>query len=111
MGNGLLRKIPPSRQKAGESMKAAKNWIGEAEKNIQNQTFNSSVISSYLAMFHSARSILFKDGVREKSHFCIARYLEEKYAKPGSLEQKWIDLLDYYRDLRHERPIQHKFFH
>lgn len=52
-------------------------------------------------MFHSARAILFFDGYREKSHACIARYLEEKYAKKKLLEIRWIELLDYYRELRH----------
>jgi len=52
-------------------------------------------------MFHSARAILFRDGYREKSHYCIARYLEEKYVKGKLLEEKWINLLDHHRELRH----------
>jgi uncharacterized protein (UPF0332 family) len=66
------------------------------------EAFNSSLMSSYLAMFHSARALLFFDGIREKSHYCIARYLEEKNAKKELLEIKWIELLDYYRDMRHD---------
>ncbi len=77
----LLRKIPPSKEKAEGSVKTAYKWIEEAERNLNSKAFNSSVISSYLAMFHSARAILFFDGFREKSHYCIARYLEEKYVK------------------------------
>ena len=50
-------------------------------------------------MFHASRAVLFRDGFREKSHYCIARYLEALYK--GKLSKKWIDLLDYYRDLRH----------
>lgn len=59
-------------------------------------------MSSYLAMFHSARAILFFDGFREKSHYCIARYLEEKYVQKKLLDIKWVELLDYYRDMRHD---------
>lgn len=57
----LLRKIPPSKEKAEGSTKTAYKWIEEAERNIESKAFNSSVISSYLAMFHSARAILFFD--------------------------------------------------
>lgn len=64
---GLLRKVPPSKDKA----------------------------------VRSARAILFFDGYREKSHACIARYLEEKYTKNKLLENRWIELLDHYRELRH----------
>lgn len=106
----LLRKIPPSKGKAEGSIKTAHKWIEEAEKNLKSNAFNSSVMSSYLAMFHSARSILFFDGFREKSHYCIARYLEEKYVKKGMLEKKWIELLDHYRELRHDDQYSISFF-
>lgn len=61
-------------------------------------------------MFHSARSLLFLDGYREKSHYCIARYLEEKYVRSGMLESKWVELLDHYRDLRHDDQYSTTFF-
>ena len=47
--------------------------------------FSSSILASYMVMFHAARTILFFDGFREKSHACVARYLEEKYVKTGKL--------------------------
>ena len=106
----LLRKIPPSKEKAEESINTAKKWLEEAEKGFANEAFNSSVMASYLAIFHSARSILFFDGFREKSHYCVARYLEEKYAKKNLLENKWIELLDYYRELRHDDQYSTSFF-
>lgn len=106
----LLRKIPPSKEKAEGSIKTAYKWVEEAEKNLKIKAFNSSVISSYLAMFHSARSILFFDGFREKSHYCIARYLEEKYVGKRLLEKKWVELLDHYRELRHDDQYSISFF-
>lgn len=61
-------------------------------------------------MFHAARSILFIDGFREKSHACVARYLEEKYVKIKKLDRKWIDLLDYSRETRHNDQYNLSFF-
>lgn len=110
MKEGLLRKIPQSKEKAEGSMKAGKKWLEEAEKDVAGEAFNSSLISSYLAMFHSARAILFLDGFREKSHYCIARYLEEKYVKGELLEMKWVELLDYYRTMRHDDQYSITFF-
>ena len=66
-------------------------------------------MASYLVMFHSARAILFYDGFREKSHACVARYLEEKYMKPGRLEKKWIELLDHSREMRHNNQYDLSF--
>jgi uncharacterized protein (UPF0332 family) len=106
----LLRKIPASKEKAGESIKTAESWIKEAENNLKSKAFRSCIISSYLAMFHSARGVLFGDGFREKSHFAVARYLEDRYAKKKMLEEKWIELLDHYRETRHDDQYSTSFF-
>ncbi len=110
MKKGLLRNIPPSRETAEGSVRAADRWIEEAGKNLSSEAFSSSALSSYLAMFHAARAILFLDGFRERSHYCIARYLEERYVKKKLLESKWVELLDHYRELRHESQYNVSFF-
>lgn len=107
---GLLKSIPKSKEKAKSSIDAAKRWIEEAEKSISIDAINSSVICSYLAMFHAARSILYYDGMREKSHFCIARYLEENYVKTKQIDQKWIASLDHARETRHDDQYSTGFF-
>lgn len=107
---GLLRRVPKSGRKAEESIKTAYKWLEEAEKNLQSESFNSCLLNSYLAMFHSARSILYFDGFREKSHTCIGRYLEAFYVKKRLLERKWINLLDHCREIRHDSQYSTKFF-
>jgi len=98
----LLRKIPPSKDKAIQSIKKAHQWLIEAKNSLKGAAFNSSILASYMIMFHAARSILFVDGYREKSHACVARYLEEKYVKTGKLNRKWVELLDHSREIRHD---------
>lgn len=98
---GLLRRIPASKDKATRSMKKAEQWLTEAKKTLKGKAFDSAVLTSYMVMFHSARAILFHDGYRERSHACIARYLEEMYHKKGKLEKKWVELLDHHREVRH----------
>lgn len=102
MDKGFLRRIPKSQDNAARSLKTARDWLEEAERNSEAEAYNSGMISCYLAMFHAARAILYRDGFREKSHACIARYLEAKYARNGKLEMGWVNLLDRYRDLRHD---------
>jgi len=107
--DGHLRSIPPSKAQSEESIHASERWLKEATMNQSNATFNSSVIASYLSMFHAARAILFRDGVRERSHFCIARYIEERYVKTKQLSQDWVDLLDHARELRHQDQYDTSF--
>jgi uncharacterized protein (UPF0332 family) len=98
----LLRRVPPSREKALLSIKRAEEWLEEAKRNRDFGSYRTSLMASYLAMFHAARSLLFQDGWREKSHYCVTRYLEEFYVKTGKLEDHWVELLDRMRELRHE---------
>jgi uncharacterized protein (UPF0332 family) len=107
---GLLRKIPVSKEKAEESLRTAESWIDEAKNNLHSNAFRSCIISSYLAMFHSARGVMFGDGFREKSHFAVARYLENKYVRKNLLEQKSVELLDHYRETRHDDQYSTSFF-
>ncbi len=52
-------------------------------------------------IFHAARAVLFRDGIREKSHFCIEQYLNT-YVESGTLEAKWVAL---FASLRSKRDI------
>ena len=107
---GLLRKIPASEDNALRSINKAESWLEESQKTLQSEAYDSSVMSSYLVMFHAARAILIFDGYREKSHACVARYLEDQYVNRKKLEKKWVDLLDYHRAMRHENQYDLSFF-
>lgn len=97
---GLIRKTPPSRRAAEESLETGKRHLQEAKKNIEVGSFDSAVIIAYTAAFNAARSLLFKDGYREKSHACVVKYLEETYGDKG-IPLDYVRLLDKYRKLRH----------
>jgi len=58
---------------------------------------NLVIFCSYTAMFHSARALLFKDGIKERSHICIVSYIREKYPELRRLSNQ----LDAYRRNRH----------
>lgn len=97
---GLLRKIPPSRRQAEEQIKKSAVLLEEAKKAIGTESPNSAVICAYSSMLDAARALLFRDGYREKSHACVARYLEVKYTKEIGLSL--IEMFDEYRDKRHK---------
>jgi uncharacterized protein (UPF0332 family) len=97
---GLLRKVEPSKAKSDKSLLQAGEWLIEAEKNLEAGALRSAVSSAYLAVFHCSRAVLFRDGVREKSHYCIGLYLQ-KYVEEGALEEEWPLLFDRIRSIRH----------
>lgn len=99
---GLLRKVEPSKTKSTQSIKEALKWLKETDINLESGAFDSAQLSVYLVFFHSARAVLFRDGIREKSHYCLGIYLDIAYHQKGLLEKKWILLFNRMRSTRHK---------
>ena len=96
----LLRKIKPDNEKSKKSIEIAESRLGRAKEALKLNIFDFVILESYMSMFHAARSILYKDGVQEKSHYAISIYLKEKYLKRIPIPV--INLLDIHRTERHE---------
>ncbi len=98
----LLRYGRPDARKSARSLEVAVTKLEEAEKALKEELFDAAIILSYTAMFHAARSLLFKDGVIEKSHVCLVEYLRARYVRKGKLRGALVNTLDSIRIDRHE---------
>jgi len=98
----LLRRGRPDTAKSARSLEVASTKLGEAEKALKNELFDAVIILSYTAMFHAARALLFRDGIIEKSHICLAEYLRAEYVRKGRLSGALVSTLDSMRIDRHE---------
>ena len=99
---GYLRRMGPQPELAHLSIHKARSFLESSRRNLEMGIYDGALVMAYLALFHAARALLFKDGWREKSHTCISAYLREFYVKPGLLDVKWVRYLDYVRSLRHQ---------
>jgi uncharacterized protein (UPF0332 family) len=95
---GLLKRTSPDMDNALRSLELSKSNIEDAIENMSIHRYRVVAISSYSSMFHSARAILFRDGIKERSHECIPVYLKEKYSQLETL----ANILDSYRRFRHD---------
>ena len=98
----LLINTGPSTGLARKSLKQADIFLVDAVDLIKIGKSRMATIALYNAFFHTARALLFRDGIKERSHFCIARYVEEKYVLKGLLKTDFLGYLDALRDARHE---------
>ncbi len=108
MEKGLIKKISPSDAQARSQMEKAHVLLAEAKTAVSNESPNSAVLSGYADMFDAARAVLFKDGLRERSHACVARYLESEYSE--KIGMSLIYLLDEYRDKRHKVSYSSEYY-
>lgn len=98
----LLRNAPPDRLKCNKALEMSDRALKQAEKLMEHGFYEQTILYSYTSMFHGARALLFKDGITEKSHYCVIEYLKHNYVQSGKLNQSHIHWLDTYRIERHE---------
>ncbi len=99
---GLLRERRPDRAKCMRAMELAHLDLERAGKLLRSEFFMESRLLSYTAMFQAARALLFRDGVFERSHACVAEYLRENYVITHRLEMNFVNWLDDLRVVIHE---------
>jgi len=95
----LLKKINPDKEKSEGSLKIAENKLGKAGDLLKGEFDDESLLSSYTSMFHAARSLLYKEGVQEKSHYAVYVYINEKYA--NKIPRSLIESFKVYQLERH----------
>ena len=76
-----LRKVAPDKNKIEQSTKIARSKLDESIALFKAGFNSQAILSAYTAMFHSARAILYRDGIQEKSHYAVYFYLRENYGK------------------------------
>lgn len=97
-----LRRVRADILKARKSLETAERKLAEAEELMKAGFESAALITAYASMFHSGRALLFRDGVVEKSHYCLILYLRERYAKIGKIKNEVITMMDAFREERHD---------
>jgi len=98
--NRTLRKVNPDKEKIKKSLEMAETKLDESKKLFSAGFYDTAVMTLYTAMFHAARSLLYRDGVQEKNHYSVYIYLRERYY--DTIPMNLINFFDRFRDERHE---------
>jgi uncharacterized protein (UPF0332 family) len=93
---GLLKNTSPQPDLAEKDLKQSAFFLKEAEELIEMNKKQIAAMSLYNAFFHTARALLFKDGVKERSHYCIAKYIANHYEL-----EKFINAFETVMSIRH----------
>ena len=96
----MLRKTSPDLKKAQRSLEIAENKLETAKNAFEKELYGPTIIYGYTSMFHSSRGLLYRDGIQEKSHICLALYIRENYS--NKIPPYLINSLDSFRKERHE---------
>lgn len=104
-----LVRMPEARYLVTKELEVAQDDLAEAEAGYERGSYKWSTIQSYYAMFHAARALLYTQGYREKSHYCLSVAMRHLFVSKGTLSEKLIDDMDDARALREDADYRAKF--
>ncbi|TET90590.1 MAG: HEPN domain-containing protein [Methanomassiliicoccales archaeon] len=97
LSRGFLKRVRSDMENAQRSLRIQKECHQDALKNNEIECYRVVLILCYTSMFHASRAVLYRDGVKERSHICIPIYFRAKYPELD----RYANILDSYRELRH----------
>lgn len=77
--DGRLVKIGIDRALILKEIEAAVSDLEEAMDSLRRKRFKWATVQGYYSMFHSARALLYSQGLREKSHYALLVALKELF--------------------------------
>lgn len=100
VNNRELRETSVDEDKIKRSLEVAEAKLLESKNLFSAGFYDTAYLTLYTSMFHAARSLLYKDGFQEKSHFSVYYYLLERYS--DKIPKSLLNSFDEFRNHRHE---------
>jgi len=73
-----------------KELSVAKGDLSDANAGYKNERYKWSTIQAYYAMFHAARALIYSQGYREKSHYCLAVALRALFVDEGIMDAQLV---------------------
>lgn len=96
---GQLKRINPDLALAKKSFKRGIDILKEINALVDAEFIEAAEQRLYQAFFHMFKALLYKDGIKERSHYCTILYVQETYKNKLG---KFISTVEILRDLRNQ---------
>ena len=103
-----LIRINPDNDLIEKEIKESNYDFEKANKAYSEGDMKWATVKAYYSMFHIAKALLFKLGLREKKHYAILIVLED-LNKKGRLESKFVDYYDSAMSSREDADYRYYY--
>ena len=97
---GKLKRFVPGPKLVSKELRLAKDDLEVSLKSFTEKNYKWSIIQAYYSMFHSARALIYSEGYREKSHFCLIEGVRTLFVGKGKLSVLLVEALLEAKNLR-----------
>ena len=106
---GRLKKFPPAAGLAPAELEQSAADLSAAKQSLAQGSYKWASIQAYYAMFHAARALVYKAGMRERSHHCLQYAIRELYVKTKQLDFRLVESLQLAKVLRENADYYGRF--
>jgi uncharacterized protein (UPF0332 family) len=68
----------------------AQSDLFDSKAGYDTKRYKWSTIQAYYAMFHAARALIYSEGYREKSHYCLAVALRALFVDKNTMDAQLV---------------------
>lgn len=104
-----LVKVDIDKELIKKEIVAAESDLKDSKDVFDIGKYKLSTITAYYSMFHAARALLYSEGYREKSHFCLRTAIKNIFVDKNLLEPSFLDDYDIAKDLRENADYKSDF--
>jgi uncharacterized protein (UPF0332 family) len=85
-----------------KELRIARSDLRTAKAGLKQQQWKWSTIQAYFALFHTARALLYSEGYREKSHYCLRVGIDALFVTTGKISGQFVDALQAGKVMRED---------
>ncbi|MBW2046149.1 MAG: HEPN domain-containing protein [Deltaproteobacteria bacterium] len=113
---GKIRPFSKEKNLFSKELKIAGEDLENAKDSYKSKKFKWATIQAYFCMFHAARALIYFQGYRERSHYCLIVALRTLFVSKRLLDYRLVEILlqgkrlrenaDYYDEWSQESANQ-----
>src|SRR4030042_770319 len=97
LNRGKITRFPQGKRLVDRELNSACSDLEDAKFGFQHSRYKWSTIQGYYSMYHAARALIYSEGYRERSPYCLLVALQELFVDRGMLNP---DLAESFREIR-----------
>lgn len=106
---GRIVRFPAAKKLAFKERDVAREDLKTSQQSLKQKNYKWATVQAYYAMFHAARTLLYYQGYREKSHYCLILAMKAFYVSKGVLEMRLVESLQIAKALREGADYENTF--
>ena len=107
--NKKITPFPKGKALVSKELEIARDDWRAAKESLAKENYKWSTIQSYYSMFHAARALLYYQGYRERSHYCLVVGIRELYVNKNLLTPSLLEALQLGKTLRENADYYAEF--